>query len=86
MVPLAALPMCFLSYQRIKTRVLLQQFAGLEAVCLVFSRQSLFSGGNISFYFLLFSTLISALPSGMEFLSWQMLAREGRFCRGLYRC
>lgn len=82
MVPLVALPMCFLSYQRIKTRVLLQQFAGLEAVCLVFSRQSLFSGGNISFYFLLFPPWSVLYLVGRSFSAGRCLHEKGGFAEG----
>lgn len=63
--------------------MLLQQFAGLRAVCLAFSRESPLWGGDIGFYFpLLPNTLVSALLVGWSFSAGRCLYERGGFAEG----
>lgn len=63
--------------------MLLQHFAGLRAVCLVFSRESPLWGGDISFYISpLARTLISALLVAWSFSAGRCLHERGGFAEG----
>lgn len=82
-VPPSALPLCFLSHQWGKTKVVLQKFAGLGAVCLMFSRELPLWGEVISFLFSRLATILSsALLMGWSVSAGKCFYERGGFAEG----